>query len=390
MTAILIIVIYIAYIGLGIPDSLFGTAWPAIYTEFNQPIASASYVTFLISGGTVISSLLSASIIKRFGTGRITAFSTALTAAALLGFSCSNHMIWLCIFAIPLGLGAGAVDTALNNYVAIHYKAMHMNFLHCFYGIGVSLSPYIMSVALSTDSSWRGGYRTVFYVQFVIALITILTLPLWGKIKNNNSEMAGESVPVVGITQLLKKKSVRTVGFIFIGSCAIEYTCGIWGSTFLVNTKGITAESAARMITFYYMGMALGRFISGIFSYKLSGWRLIKAGQIVTLTAIIMLFLPVPSVIAGLSLFLIGIGNGPIFPNLLHLTPQNFGKDISQAVMGIQMATTYIGIMFMPPLFGFLAQAISIGLFPFYLLIMFGIMIGATYLLKRLLKKEML
>lgn len=390
MTAILIIVIYIAYIGLGIPDSLFGTAWPAIYTEFNQPIASASYVTFLISGGTVISSLLSASIIKRFGTGRITAFSTALTAAALLGFSCSNHMIWLCIFAIPLGLGAGAVDTALNNYVAIHYKAMHMNFLHCFYGIGVSLSPYIMSVALSTDSSWRGGYRTVFYVQFVIALITILTLPLWGKIKNNNSEMAGESVPVVGITQLLKKKSVRTVGFIFIGSCAIEYTCGIWGSTFLVNTKGITAESAARMITFYYMGMALGRFISGIFSYKLSGWRLIKAGQIVTLTAIIMLFLPVPSVIAGLSLFLIGIGNGPIFPNLLHLTPQNFGKDISQAVMGIQMATTYIGIMFMPPLFGFLAQAISIGLFPFYLLIMFGIMIGATYLLKRLLKKEKL
>ena len=390
MTAILIIVIYIAYIGLGIPDSLFGTAWPAIYTEFNQPIASANYVTFLISGGTVISSLLSASIIKRFGTGRITAFSTALTAAALLGFSYSNHMIWLCIFAIPLGLGAGAVDTALNNYVAIHYKAMHMNFLHCFYGIGVSLSPYIMSVALSTDSSWRGGYRTVFYIQFAIALITILTLPLWGKIKNNNSEMAGESVSVVGITQLLKKKSVRTVGFIFIGSCAIEYTCGIWGSTFLVNTKGITAESAARMITFYYMGMALGRFISGIFSYKLSGWRLIKAGQIVTLTAIIMLFLPVPSVIAGLSLFLIGIGNGPIFPNLLHLTPQNFGKDISQAVMGIQMATTYIGIMFMPPLFGFLAQAISIGLFPFYLLIMFGIMIGATYLLKRLLKKEKL
>jgi fucose permease len=388
MATILIIVIYIAFIGLGIPDSLFGTAWPAIYTEFNLPIAAASYVTFLISGGTVVSSLISASLIKRFGTGKITAVSTALTAGALLGFSCSENMVWLCLFAIPLGLGAGAIDTALNNFVAMHYKAIHMNFLHCFYGIGVTLSPYIMSVALMEDSNWRGGYRTVFYLQFVIALITILTLPLWSKVKNNNLEIEQDHVQTMGITQLLKIQTVRTVGFIFVGSCAIEYTCGIWGSTFLVNAKGITTELAARMITFYYMGMALGRFFSGIFSYRLPGWRLMKIGQIITLAAILLLFLPLPSGIAGVGLFMIGIGNGPIFPNLLHLTPQNFGKDISQAVMGLQMATTYIGIMFMPPLFGLIAQNISIGLFPFYLLIMFGIMSGATYLMIRMLKKE--
>ncbi|SHK91035.1 Fucose permease [Anaerocolumna jejuensis DSM 15929] len=388
MATLLLIIIYIAFIGLGIPDSLFGTAWPAIYTEFGLPIASASYVTLLISGGTVISSLLSAKIISRFSTGKVTAVSTFLTAAALFGFSCSGNMIWLCLFAIPLGLGAGAIDTALNNYVALHYKAMHMNFLHCFYGIGVSLSPYLMSVSLMGKAGWRGGYRTVFYFQLTIAFIMILALPLWNKVKDAVSAEEQETHSSIGILQLLKMPSVRITGLIFIGSCAIEYTCGIWGSTFLVNTKGVATEFAARMITFYYFGMALGRFLSGILSNKLSGWKLIKIGQSITLTAILILFLPLPSFISGVGLFMVGLGNGPIYPNLIHLTPQNFGKELSQSVMGVQMAASYIGIMLMPPLFGMLAQNISVRLFPYYLLILFGIMVGATYLLVRMLKKQ--
>lgn len=388
MATILLIIIYIAFIGLGIPDSLFGTAWPAIYTEFSLPIASASYVTLLISGGTVVSSLLSARIISKFHTGKVVAVSTSMTAAALLGFSCSGNMIWLCLFAVPLGLGAGSIDSALNNYVALHYKASHMNFLHCFYGVGVSLSPYMMSVALSNESNWRGGYRTVFYFQLIIAIITILTLPLWSKVKKSDFEEEQGAPSTIGLTQLLKMPSVCTTGFVFIGSCAIEYTCGIWGSTFLVNTKGISIESAAKMITFYYIGMALGRFLSGILANKLSSWKLIEIGQTITLGAILLLFLPLPSAIAGVGLFLIGIGNGPVFPNLIHLTPENFGKNMSQSVMGIQMAASYIGIMLMPPLFGLLAQNISVGLFPYYLLIMFGIMIGAEYRLIRMLNKE--
>lgn len=389
MNTLLLIIIYIAFIGLGIPDSLFGTAWPAINSEFKLPIASASYVTLLVSGGTVVSSLLSAKIINRFGTGKVTAISTFITAAALFGFSSSKNMIFLCLFAIPLGLGAGAIDSALNNYVALNYKAMHMNFLHCFYGIGVSLSPYLMSIALANDSSWRSGYRTVFYFQLTIAIIMILALPLWNKVKSFDLTEEKEKLYEISIIQLIKMPTVFMSGLVFIGSCAIEYTCGVWGSTFLVNMKGMTIESAARMITFYYIGIASGRFLSGILANKLSSWQLIKIGQCITLAAIVSLFFSLPTSIAGVGLFMIGIGNGPIYPNMIHLIPQNFGKELSQSVMGLQMAASYIGIMFMPPLFGLLAQNISTGLFPYYLLIMFAIMTGATFLLIRLLKKNL-
>lgn len=390
MATLLLLVIYIAFIGLGVPDSLFGTAWPAIYTEFQLPIAAASAVTLLISSGTVISSLMSARVINRFGTGAVTAVSTAMTAGALFGFSVSGGMVWLCLFAIPLGLGAGAIDSALNNYVALHYRATHMNFLHCFYGVGVSLSPYLMSLSLANQHSWRAGYRTAFYVQLAIAAVTIVSLPLWRKMHASTTQAAEEEAPTrtLSIPNLMKMPAVRAVWCMFIGSCALEFICGTWGSTFLVNSRGMGVEQAAQMITFYYVGMAVGRFLSGLLATRLSSWRLIHIGQGVLCLAILLLLLPLPPMVAGMGLFLIGLGNGPIFPNLIHLTPANFGRDISQSVVGSQMAAAYIGIMVMPPLFGFLAQAAGTRVFPYFLLAMLAVMIGAMRLLIRHLKRQ--
>lgn len=234
-----------------------------------------------------------------------------MTAVALFGFSCSKSLFWLCLFAIPLGLGAGAIDSALNNYVALYYKAVHMNFLHCFYGIGVSLSPYLMSFALSHDANWRKGYHIVFCLQFMIALITIFSLPLWNKIKNSSLEREQENPRTVSIFELLKIPAVRSVCFVFLESCAIKYTAGIWGATFLVHTKGMDVNYAAKMITFYYMGIASGRFLSGVLSNKLTRWQLIKIGQYIMAAAIILLLFPLPPIISVISLFMIGMGNAP-------------------------------------------------------------------------------
>lgn len=386
MATLLLIVIYIAFIGLGIPDSLFGTAWPAIYTEMDLPVSWASFVTVIVSGGTIVSSLLSARVINRFGTAAVTAVSTAMTALALFGFSVSGSMLWLCLFAVPLGLGAGSVDTALNNYVALHYKAVHMNFLHCFYGIGVSLSPYLMSLALS-GHSWRSGYRTVFWIQLGITAATVLSLPLWKKAAAARAADAPESpARTVGFGTLLKNRQVRLACLVFIGSCGLEYTCGTWGSTFLVETRALPANRAALLVTFYYVGMALGRFTSGILSAKLPPRRIIGLGQAVTLAAVLLVLLPLPAAVSGVGLFLVGFGNGPVFPNMLHLTPQVFGPELSQSVMGVQMASSYVGIMLAPALFGVLAQNISASLFPYYLLVLYAIM-AAGSLLPRITKK---
>ncbi len=389
MATLLLLVIYIAFVGLGVPDSLFGAAWPAIYPEFGQPVAAASAVSLLISGSTVVSSLLSARCIQRFGTGVVTAASTALTAAALLGFSVSGNFWWLCLFAVPLGLGAGAIDSALNHYVALHYKATHMNFLHCFYGIGVSLSPYLMSLALSEETDWRGGYRMAFVLQAAITVITIISLPLWRRWEGGGAG-AGERQPsrLLGLKELVKMPSVATVWFVFLSSCAIEYTCGTWGSTFLVQSKGMAVEEAAQVVTLYYAGMALGRFLSGILAARIASWRLIHLGQGVVFAAIFLLLLPLPAWGAGAALFLAGLGIGPIFPNLIHLTPRHFGRDLSQSVMGSQMAASYIGIMAMPAAFSFLAQLAGTQTFPWFLLAMFAVMLLATLRLMHLLKRQ--
>lgn len=378
MATLLLIVIYIAFIGLGVPDSLFGTAWPAIYTDLNLPVSWASIVTIIVSCGTITSSLLSSWLISRFGTGKITAVSTLMTALALLGFSCSDSMLWLCLCAIPLGLGAGSIDTALNNYVALHYKASHMNFLHCFYGIGVSLSPYLMSLALS-KGTWEGGYRAVFWFQLAIAALTVLALPLWKKVRHaQNGEEEEETPRVLSFPALMKMPKVRMACLVFIGYCALEYTCGTWGSTFLVNAKGAAADTAARMVTFYYVGLALGRFLSGVLAGLLHSRQLVKIGQMILLAAVVSLFLPLPFAFCSVSLFFIGLGNGPIFPNMLHLTPELFGKDLSQAVIGAEMATSYIGVLLAPALFGLIAQNVTAALFPVYLLVLYALMITGT------------
>ena len=378
MATLLLIVIYIAFIGLGVPDSLFGTAWPAIYTDLNLPVSWASIVTIIVSCGTITSSLLSSWLISRFGTGKITAVSTLMTALALLGFSCSDSMLWLCLCAIPLGLGAGSIDTALNNYVALHYKASHMNFLHCFYGIGVSLSPYLMSLALS-KGTWEGGYRAVFWFQLAIAALTVLALPLWKKVRHaQNGEEEEETPRVLSFPALMKMPKVRMACLVFIGYCALEYTCGTLGSTFLVNAKGAAADTAARMVTFYYVGLALGRFLSGVLAGRLHSRQLVKIGQMILLAAVVSLFLPLPFAFCSVSLFFIGLGNGPIFPNMLHLTPELFGKDLSQAVIGAEMATSYIGVLLAPALFGLIAQNVTAALFPVYLLVLYALMITGT------------
>lgn len=385
MSTLLLIVIYITFIGLGIPDSLFGTAWPAIYSAFGVAISHANFVTGIISGGTILSSLLSTRLIKCFGTAKVTVVSTAMTAGALLGFSIAPNIIFLCLFAVPLGIGAGAIDTALNNYVALHYRAVHMNFLHCFYGIGVSLSPYLMSLMLSATGNWRQGYQTVFWVQLGIAIMTIISIPLWKKV-NSTDSYEEENALVIGIIDLLKDLKVRRVCLVFLGSCAIEYTCGVWGSTFLVTEKQMAVDAAAKVIMFYYIGMALGRFSSGILALKCTSQQMIKIGQCITLIAIALLLLPLSPIATSGALFLIGLGNGPIFPNMIHLTPENFGKERSQAVVSIQMSASYISILLAPVLFGLLAQFISPALFPYYLCAMLFIMLLGTFLTRKSIK----
>ncbi len=385
MTTILLIIIYIAFIGLGIPDSLFGTAWPAVYTEFRLPISFASIVTMVISCGTIVASMVSARVIRRFGTNLVSAFSTAMTAAALLGFTLSGNFWLLCLCAVPLGLGAGAIDTALNNYVAIHYSAVHMSFLHCFYGIGVSVSPYLLSLVMQGKEGWRGGYRLAFGIQLAITLILFVTLPVWKKAHGQGVDGEEEKTKTLTLREISRIPGVRMMWLLFLTSCAIECTCGGWGSTFLVEYKGMAPEQAARMVMYYYIGMTLGRFLSGILAAKMDSWDIILAGQGVLGAAVIVLLLPLQAWFSAAGLFLVGLGNGPLFPNFNYLTPRNFGEDVSQSVMGTQMASAYVGIMLAPALCGVLGQIFGMWIFPCYLVVVYVGMLAATHTIRRIL-----
>ncbi len=380
MTTLLLVFIYIFYIGLGIPDSLLGSAWPAIYGEFHVPVSYASFISAIISTGTVLSSLFSTKVIAKLGTAKVTALSTGLTAAALAGFSCSHSFLWLCLCAVPLGIGAGSIDTALNNYVALHYNAMQMSFLHCFYGIGVTVSPYLMSLALSEHMNWRGGYRTVFFIQLIIAALSVLSLPLWKKIRTAQHEE--EDIHVLPLIQMIKRRKIWASCGVFSGISALESTCLIWGSTYLSGTLGLSADRAAALITFYFAGMTLGRFLSGLLSLKYSGWKILFAGQTVILAAVLILLATqnIPAAVAGL--FLIGLGNGPIFPNMTHLTPALYQKGTSQSIIGIEMAFSNLSILLTPILFGLISDITGTGIFPGFLTVMFALMAGCTIILK--------
>lgn len=380
MATILLVFIYIFYIGLGVPDSLLGAAWPAIYSELSVPVSYASFISSIISCGTVFSSLFSTRVIAKLGTPRVTVLSTSLTAIALLGFSCSHNFLWLCICGIPLGIGAGSIDTALNNYVALHYTSMQINFLHCFYGVGVTVSPYLMSLALSDNMNWRGGYRTVFFIQLTIAALSVISLPIWKKVKQALPQE--EPIRVLSLSQMLRRRKIWASCGVFLGISSLESTCLIWGSTYLSESVGMSADVAAALIAFYFIGMTVGRLLSGLLTIKYSDWQIIFSGQAVIFVAIILLLMQTNAIITALGLFLIGLGNGPIFPNITHLTPGLYSKETSQSIIGIEMAFSNLSIMLTPILFGVVTTYTGVAIFPKFLLIMFLIMIGCTITLK--------
>ena len=371
MATLLVIIIFVTYVGLGIPDSLFGTAWPAIYTEFDIPISYSNFVTGVLYVGTIISSLFSARLTKKLGTPLVVALSTLSTAVAILGFSFSKNILMLCLFAIPLGLGAGGIDNVLNTYVALNYKATHVNFLHCSYGVGVALSPYLMSLALKQSNNWQGGYRTMFAFQLALTIMCFLSIPIWNRVKEKKEE-AGEydESRVVSISELLKVPIARSSLIIYYGSCAIESVCLVWCSTFLVNSKGLTPDRAAEMTMLYFIGMTVGRFLSGVLANKISPKTIIVIGESVTLVAILLTFSKNP-VICTAGLFMIGLGNGPVFPNMTHLTPTHMGRDIAQSFIGLQGAISYGSILLSPIVFGLLAERFTTDIFSFFQIVAF-------------------
>lgn len=385
MTTVLLIIIYIAFMGMGVPDSLFGAAWPAIYQEFNLPVGWASYITVIIAFGTVISSLNAAKVICRFGTSKVTLVSTAMTAAAILGFSFSHHFIWLCVFSIPIGFGAGAVDAALNNYVALHYKASHINFMQCCYGIGVSVSPYLISLALTEASDWNKGYRMAFWLQAAITLVIFLSLPLWKKVKHagyQNGEPGAQEQTPVPLPELIRDKNIRIACIMCFATCGLEAICSGWGSTFLVETKGLSAAGGAKLVILYYIGVTAGRFLAGLVANRLKCWNVIRIAEVITCVGILFLLIPSSTAFSVAGLFLLGF-NAILAPNILYLAPESFGAEISQSVNGLEMAAMYVGVLALPALFGLLTRFLPVAVYPFYIAAVFVILVWSTICLKR-------
>ena len=368
MYILLILLIYLAFISLGLPDSLLGSGWPVMHIQFDVPLSSAGIVAMLISGGTIISSLMSAKITKRLGTGLITTLSVFITALALFGFSISTHFYMLCIWAIPYGLGAGAIDAALNNYVALHYSSRHMNWLHCFWGVGTIISPYIMSYFLTQNSDWNGGYKFVSFIQIAITLILLICLPLWKKAHPITYHDEKKS-NTLSLKEAFKIKGVKEILIGFFSYCAAEGTVMLWVSSYLVEAKKITAETAAAFASFFFIGITVGRFISGIISNKISDKKLIQIGTGIIILGIIFISIPVKiSTPSLLGFVIMGLGCAPIYPAIIHSTPKNFGKENSQSIIGIQMASAYVGSTFIPPIFGLIANYININLLSIFLM----------------------
>jgi fucose permease len=385
-SVLLLIIIYLSFISLGLPDSLLGSAWPSMFSSLNVPLHFAGYIFMICAGGTVISSVLSARIIKRFGTGIVTAVSVLMTAAALIGFSVSHSFFWLCLFAVPLGLGAGSVDAALNNYVALHYKARHMSWLHCFWGVGASIGPIIMASYLIRQNSWNMGYRTIGIIQFCLVALLFISLPLWGRGSSKSTETTARHSSVE-FAKLFRIAGVKEALIAFFCYCSLETIAGLWGASFLVMERGISPEIAAKWISLYYIGITSGRFVSGFITMKLNNRQMVRLGQIVVACGIVVLALPFAnSLLPGL--FMIGLGCAPIYPSLLHETPKNFGEEYSQAMMGIQMGSAYVGTTIMPPIFGWFASYTSFSIFPIFIGVILVIKIIMVETLNRKIDKR--
>ena len=374
MGSLLLVVIYLIFISLGLPDSLLGSGWPTMQIDFGVPSSYAGFVSMTISCMTVISALVSPRMIRRFHTKWIVIVSIGLTVLGLLGFSISGHYWMLFLFAVPYGLGAGSIDASVNHYVANHYPSSVMNFLHCFYGVGAVISPYIMSLALKL-ARWNEGYRWTSYIQLGILLVCVLSLPLW---KQNESKSEEENRNSAGIGETLKVPGVILTLIAFFAYCSGEATCFLWTPSYFAGTKaGLSAETIASFGSLIFFGLMLGRLISGFISNRLGDRRLIRIGIAVELLGILLIFLPVKAyIVAAIGFVVIGTGMGPVYPAIQHMAPANFGKRYSAAVIGLQMASAYIGSTLMPMVFGHIQQAVGIGIMPVYLLIFASLNIG--------------
>ncbi len=382
MAGLLLACIYMAFISLGLPDGLLGAAWPVMHETIDAPLASAGVISFIITVGTIISSLLSDRLSHRFGTGLVTVFSVGMTAAALFGFSLADAFWQVCLLALPYGLGAGAIDAALNNYVALHYKARHMSWLHCFWGIGASIGPYIMGAFLTGTHGWPGGYRTVSLIQIVLTAVLMLSLPLWKQTVGGDDTAR---VAPLGLRNVVKIPGVKTVMITFFAYCAAEMTIMLWASSYFTEYRHMPADTAASVASLFYMGMMIGRFFSGLLAERFSDKTLIRVGVITALAATTLIALPLSTdAVSVVGLLLLGLGCAPIYPCIIHSTPVRFNKQLSQSIIGVEMASAYAGSSIAPPIFGLIADHISAGWFSAYIGILFITMLILSERLNRL------
>lgn len=392
MKSLLLLIIYLSFISLGLPDTLLGAAWPVMRFELGVPLSGAGLLAMIVTAGTILSSFFSGRLIQRMGTGKLTLCSVLLTAMALLGYGFAGSFVWLVLMAVPLGLGAGAVDAGLNNHVALHYKARHMNWLHSFWGVGATLGPLLMAFHLTRASGWQGGYRTIALLQFLLVGLLFLSLPLWRKQEEGQGRQQVEVVALSrrrwSFKEVLTLSGMKVALAAFFCYSSLEMATGLWGSSFLVSVKGLSPEQAARWLSFYYGGITLGRMLSGFATWGISNGKLIRGGAVVALIGVLTLLLPLPAAFSMPGLILIGLGCAPIFPSMLHETPRRFGKDASEMVMGIQMAFAYTGGTLMPPLLGVLAMRAGLKIFPWFLLLLVLSLLGFSELLRHSLEKR--
>lgn len=376
MVHLLLAIIYLAFISLGLPDALLGAAWPSMYPQFDVPVSYAGIISMIIALGTVVSSLQSDRLTKKLGTGKVTALSVLMTAMALFGFATSHSFGMLCLWAIPYGLGAGSVDASLNNYVALHYESRHMSWLHCMWGVGASAGPYIMGYALTAGLGWNSGYHIIAVLQIVLTAILLCSLPLW---KQRPAEVLQDgkvqNVKALSIREVLQLAGAREILVCFFCYCALEQTTGLWASSYLTLHKGVSADTAATFASMFYLGITVGRALSGFLTMKLNDVQMIRLGEVIIGIGVLVMLLPFGQSLSLTGLILIGLGCAPVYPCVIHSTPAHFGADKSQAIIGIQMACAYVGTCLMPPVFGLIANHITVALLPVYLLIILVLMV---------------
>lgn len=376
MVHLLLAIIYLAFISLGLPDALLGAAWPSMYPQFDVPVSYAGIISMIIALGTVVSSLQSDRLTKKLGTGKVTALSVLMTAMALFGFATSHSFGMLCLWAIPYGLGAGSVDASLNNYVALHYESRHMSWLHCMWGVGASAGPYIMGYALTAGWGWNSGYHIIAVLQIVLTAILLCSLPLW---KQRPAEVLQDgkvqNVKALSIREVLQLAGAREILVCFFCYCALEQTTGLWASSYLTLHKGVSADTAASFASMFYLGITVGRALSGFLTMKLNDVQMIRLGEVIIGIGVLVMLLPFGQSLSLAGLILIGLGCAPVYPCVIHSTPAHFGADKSQAIIGIQMACAYVGTCLMPPVFGLIANHITVALLPVYLLIILVLMV---------------